>query len=49
MHLVRGLNQAHSFILIYMYVSRDDCDGTTHWQIFTITVKLARGASRVWF
>ena len=49
MYLVCGLNQAHSFILFYMYVGRDDCDGTAHMQIYTITFKLARGATRVWF
>ena len=39
MHLMCGLNQAHYFILFYMYVSRDDCDETAHMQIrYTITV-----------
>ena len=38
MHLVCGLNQAQSFILFYMYVSRDDCDETAHKQIYTSTV-----------
>ena len=39
MHLVCGINQSHSFILFYMYVSRDDCDETAHKQIYA-TVQL---------
>ena len=36
MRLVCGFNQTHSFILFYMYVSRDGCHETAHMQIYNI-------------
>ena len=35
--------------ILLLNVSRDDFDETAHKQIYTITFKLAHGASRVWF
>ena len=46
-HLVCGFNQ--TTILYYLFVDREGSDETAHLQIYTSTVKLARGAPRVWF
>ena len=45
-HLVCDYNQ--TTISYYLFVDREGSDETAHMQIYTSTLKIARGASRVW-
>ena len=36
-HLVCGFNQTHPFIILYLYVSRNGFDETSHMQIYMIS------------